>query len=497
MNQLPTKINRQLIAALESGQMTEPEAAGQLARIAVANRDPYTQTLVSGLILGGLAWALTGSAFIPVAIGLVTWDSYRSARRRRIAAYQDISRGNFIEYLPEIDRALFETASPQASQPTIQGQDATPKAETVTTQTAQPPVSAQVQSPQLQNLKVIDIAAALGFNLKPTIVSARPRTSKGIIVSHAIPHAKQHHGATVWVLQPKPHANELGYWKQADRFLGLNLEDYPKDDPAIAAQMTEFFTEWRAQRCRPILLIVDELVKIQALQPKWYRDFLIPQCIVEGSSGETDRRFLYLVTQSPLVTDLGMSGGNRSAFDFLTIQTEATANHLESVRKSVTSLRSTPAPGDYQRSPVGRLAFHSAANCWFAVPEYPVPTIEPGDRLCPDLEAIARPAPAYAVVTTAPELEPIALEPPPLPPEWEAIARLTIAQSFPSSDPIEFALVGYFARRPGQVKSIRDILAAKIPALEGIKSQELRDYLACLAAENKLREADGLYQFAG
>ncbi|MBF2079842.1 MAG: hypothetical protein IGR76_15315 [Synechococcales cyanobacterium T60_A2020_003] len=242
--------------------------------------------------------------------------------------------------------------------------------------------------PQIQNIQLGDIALSLAHSLKPTIVTARPRVGKGIIISHALAHAKRIHGVTVWVLQPKPAPTELGYWQQADRFLGINLEDYPKDDETVATELTKFFMQWRSQAHRPTLLIVDELVKIQAMQPKWYKSQLIPQMLVEGSSGETDRRYLWALTQSPLVSDLGMSGGNRSAFDVMAIERLETQEHAESVKASIRSLEALPKAADYERSPVGCLMFHSAYGQWAAVPEYDVPQLDPSDHLCAELQAL-------------------------------------------------------------------------------------------------------------
>jgi hypothetical protein len=74
---------------------------------------------------------------------------------------------------------------------------------------------------------------------------------------------------------------------------------------------------------------------------------------------------------------------------------------------------------------------------------------------------------------------------------------VTTAFYQPSGDPIEFALLNYFRNRPGQSKAVRDILSAKIKALEGIKSGEIRDYLDCLTTEGKLNQDGQLYRFAG
>jgi hypothetical protein len=487
MNQLPSKTTLQMIQAMESGEISHLEAGARLAKINLARQDPYTKTLVGGLLLVGLAWTMTGgSVIIPAAISLLTFEHFTTARNNRLASFQAISRGDFLEYLPEFDRALFaEPAPPDVPE--------SPAAETTPPKELENPIH-----PQIQNIIVGDIALSLAHTFKPTIISARPRVGKGIIVSHAIAHAKPKYGLTVWVLQPKPAPTELAYWKHADRFLGINLEDHPRDCPIVAEQMTEFFMTWRAQPHRPTMLLIDEIVKIQAMQPKWYKDFLIPQCIVEASSGETDNRFLYLITVSPLVGDLGMSGGNRSSFDFMAIEKAETTDHIESIKQSVKSIKAIPTEADFQISPIGSLIYHTALGRWAAVPRYDIPAIGPADVLCPELEALVRPKPAYAVVRSGPNYDPIEIEPE-LPAWMQAVAASAVTSAFyqPTGDPIEFAIMNYFRNRPNQPKAARDILAAKIKALEGMKSGEIRDYLECLSSEGKLHQDGQSFQFAG
>ncbi len=388
MNSLPSKTTSRLIEALESGEIDHTEAARQIARIHTAKSENYAQTLIIGILLAGVSWSLTGgSVIIPIAIGIMTWDAYSNQRRERLEAFKHIAQGQILEYLPDADREVFESLLTE--KPTEQGfQNPDDQA-----MTRSEPIT-QTQSgihPQLQNIECGDVAQVIAHTLKPLLLTARPRVGKGILVAHAIAHAKQLHGSSVWVIQPKPAPEELGYWKQADRFLGFYLEDYEVDDPAIADQLTTFFKEWRASPHRPTMLIIDELAKIKAMQPTWYKKFLLPQCVVEGSSGETDHRFLWLLTVSPLVGDLGMSGGDRSVFDLMTLQTVATRDHRESFKKSVPSLEALPTDDDFKKSPVGTLVFHSAIGLWAAVPSYPVPQILPGDRLCPEVRALVQP----------------------------------------------------------------------------------------------------------
>jgi hypothetical protein len=397
MNSLPSKTTLHLIESLESGDIDHTEAARQIARIHTAKSENYAQILIIGILLAGFSWSLTGgSVIIPIAIGIMTWDTYSNQRRERLEAFKHIAQGQILEYLPDADREVFESLLTE--KPTEQGlqnptaQDA-PRTETET-------VSQKGLHRQLLNIECGDVAQVIGHELRPLIISARPRVGKGILTAQAITYAKQLHGASVWVIQPKPAPEELGYWKQADRFLGFYLEDYEVDDPAIADQLTTFIKEWRASPHRPRILLIDELAKVKAMQPTWYKKFLIPQLVVEGSSGETDKRFLWLLTVSPLVGDLGISGGDRSTFDLITLQTVASRDHRESFKKSVSSLEALPSDDDFKKSPVGTLVFHSAIGLWAAVPSYPVPQILPGDRLCPEVRALV---PVGSVVGSHPE----------------------------------------------------------------------------------------------
>lgn len=385
MNSLPSKTALHLIQSLESGEIDHTEAAKRIAQLHTAQSENYAQTLIIGIVLAGASWALTGgSIIIPGAIALLTWETYTNQRRDRLEAFKHISQGQILEYLPDEERELFEALLTE--KPIEQGvqnsedQGAThPEPE---------PIAQKGIHRQLLNIECGDVAHILAHTLKPLLLTARPRVGKGILISHAIAHAKKLHGASVWVIQPKPTPGELGYWKQADRFLGFYVEDYEIDDPAIAEQLTTFFRAWRSSPGRPTILFIDELAKLKAMQPTWYKKFFIPQCVVEGSSGETEHRFLWLATISPLIGDLGISGGDRSVFDIVTLQTVATRDHRESVKKSVASLEALPTDEHFKISPVGTLIFHSAIGSWGAVPSYPVPQILPSDRLCPEIMAL-------------------------------------------------------------------------------------------------------------
>lgn len=251
MNSLPSKTTLHLINSLESGEIGHTEAAKRLAQLHTANSENYAQTLTVGMVLAGIAWALTGGGLvIPIAIGFLTWDTYQTQSRKRLEAFKHIAQGQILEYLPDEEREFFESLlTEKTTEQGIQNLEDQGAAHTLPETVTQKGIHRQ-----LLNIECKDIALTIAQDLRPILISARQRVGKGILMTHAIGHAKQLHGASVWVIQPKPTPGELGYWKQADRFLGFYIEDYETDDPTIAEKLTTFFKEWRANPTRPTIL---------------------------------------------------------------------------------------------------------------------------------------------------------------------------------------------------------------------------------------------------
>jgi len=278
--------------------------------------------------------------------------------------------------LPEaVDAIEVEAVEVAAGEPGLIG-NATRLGAIEVPATVQPEGTTATQNTAGQNrgLTIVDLPRAMGQQLHPTIISAKPRIGKGMVVQSAWRWAKKlHPGITVWVIDPKPHPTERAYWQGVDRYWGQMIEDYPQNDEAIATELTEFIHEWRAQGSRPTLLIIDELVKLEAILPKWYKDFLIPTMKVEASSGETDQRFLWVIAQSPQVKDLGLSGGSRAVFDFLTLQRADSIDHAERVRASIGAIKSIPTAEEFASVPSGVAFWHSRVNRWGGVPLLEVP----------------------------------------------------------------------------------------------------------------------------
>ena len=242
-------------------------------------------------------------------------------------------------------------------------------------------VDAIVQSVPTELVKAekqpMDIAKYMAMNPKPTLVSAVPRSGKGVVEAQMWREFKAlHPNGIVWVIQPKPAAAELGYWEGVDRFWGEMIEDAlgnSSEISRISKELTNFVKEWRQQPQRPKMLIIDEAVKIQSVLKRWYLDFLVPTIQVEASSGETDERYLYVVSQSPLVKDIGISTGNRSSLQLLHIHKPGEDENLGVLRGSFNSI---PEPGDHlhglSESPKQAIFYHTGIGEWYPMPAYPV-----------------------------------------------------------------------------------------------------------------------------
>jgi hypothetical protein len=121
-------------------------------------------------------------------------------------------------------------------------------AEVVALPTAAPSSAATAPS----RLPLINLAQQLGDHLKPTIVSAMPRVGKGMLIAYAWRYAKlAHPGLEVWVIDPKAHSSESGYWAGVDRIWRKPIDRYPVNDADIASEIEQFIEEWRQSPTRP------------------------------------------------------------------------------------------------------------------------------------------------------------------------------------------------------------------------------------------------------
>lgn len=228
-------------------------------------------------------------------------------------------------------------------------------------------------------LPVVDVADRMGQNLKPTIIAAMPRTGKGILVAHGWRAAKKYHPELkVYVIDPKAHPDESGYWDGCDRVLAIRFDQVPKNCPDTIAAIESFIQEWRDDPAAKKLLIFDEQVLTEAKLPKWYKEYAIPLIKSEGSAGETFHRYIWVVMPSPLATDIGLSGGNRSVYIHCALATNRSTDGMNpkawmNSAKASQFIPSIPPAGQFEASPRGTLCYSSLLGEWVALPEYPVP----------------------------------------------------------------------------------------------------------------------------
>lgn len=228
-------------------------------------------------------------------------------------------------------------------------------------------------------LPVTDIAEVMGKLLKPTIISALPRSGKGVLLANAWRAAKRHHpDLKVFVIDPKAHPDESGYWAGCDRVLAKRFDQIPVNDPNTISEVEAFIEEWRNDPSPKKLLIFDEQILVDSKLPKWAKDNIPALAKSESSAGETWQRYLWLVMQSPLVKDIGLSGGSRSIFAFCAIATNRPVEGMNPTAwmnsaKASGFIPSIPTDEQFQGTPRGVLCYSSLVGEWTAMPEYPVP----------------------------------------------------------------------------------------------------------------------------
>ena len=260
MNNLPSKTTLELIQSLESGQIDPTEAARRIAQVHTAKSETYAQTLIGGLVLAGMSWAVTGgSLIIPAVIAFLTWDEYQNQRQERLQTFQHISQGKILEYLPDGDRELFaELLSETQSQSTIQNPDDQGNARTEDETQSQPGIQATAAASDVKT----DIATHFLDNLRCTFLCAPPRTGKGIVAAAMMMNFKQRFsGAWLGSCTIKQFQGENWYWQWADRHINPSLES-GSNPIAVAKEIYALYLDWMStpsSPMKPSLLVIDEL----------------------------------------------------------------------------------------------------------------------------------------------------------------------------------------------------------------------------------------------
>jgi hypothetical protein len=259
-------------------------------------------------------------------------------------------------------------------------------------------------APALDAGKPMDIALAMAYVPKSTIIAASPRVGKGFIVAKAISEIKKiFPDMEIWLIDPKNDPSELHYWLliEKDKRVHYDLRDFNIDKYEATKTFEELLIRFNQSKAARKLLIVDEFVtlnqKCETEFMKRLKDFLVGIC----SSGELTPdqgmgRFAWIITQSPYVTDLGFKTKAATAtFQRVFLLNKASLQSLQIAISAsfVPAIESREV--EYLLKETGRIFYYSRTNSWHPVPNYKInnpvenPTpIQPTDNVPQKLEQL-------------------------------------------------------------------------------------------------------------
>ena len=268
-------------------------------------------------------------------------------------------------------------------------EDNNPKTEVTTVDGAIDVVSVSVDesiapgvavAPSMQHIvsPVWNPAQDLGENPQSALIVGVPGSGKGILISNAIRVLKAKvPSLKVFVIDPKASPKERGYWESiADEYRAFSLKNCEDPDEG-AAWLLSCMDAFR-RLPGPKLCIFDELMtaatelelsdsKMKAL-PK-LKKFVVGLV----GQGDSEAEWLWAMTQSPQVKDLGMSGGVRANLRVIGLVSPKNMTAVEALVS--TQLIPKPDGGmDELRSimaasPVGRAVFDGKIARWLPMPE--------------------------------------------------------------------------------------------------------------------------------
>jgi hypothetical protein len=318
------------------------------------------------------------------AVQLVgAYDQLVGAIEARLEGEGDFSEHEVAEFLKtKVDNAsvIDETLSQSIIQNS--GAEGTPRTESAAlAQTEIQPIAPGVAaSPSMQHIvsPVWNPAQDLGENPQSALIVGVPGAGKGVTVSVAVRVLKERNpNLKVFVIDPKASPKERGYWESiADDYRCFSLKNCEDPDEG-AAWLLRCMDAFR-RLPGPKLCIFDELMtaateleladsKLKAL-PK-LKKFVVGLV----GQGDSEAEWLWAMTQSPQVKDLGMSGGVRANLRVIGLVSPKNMTAVEALVS--TQLIPKPDGGmDELRaimaaSPVGRAVFDGKIARWLPMPK--------------------------------------------------------------------------------------------------------------------------------
>jgi hypothetical protein len=254
----------------------------------------------------------------------------------------------------------------------------------VTTPEVTPAVVHQPQVPETltstpSTPQAPDIALEMAQVPKSSIVAASPRVGKGVVVSMAIANLKRlHPDLEIWLIDPKDEPTERHYWGliDIDKRCHYDLRDFDVDVNEAIETFSDHIVRFNQSPSHRKLLIVDEFVTLsQKCKGDFMdkvKDFLVGIC----SSGEVNPdmgigRFVWVITQSPYVTDLGF----KTKAALATFQRVFLINEA-SLSLYALAVSASFVPGSQEEKVkrlikvTGRVYYYSRNDSWHPVPNY-------------------------------------------------------------------------------------------------------------------------------
>ena len=221
-------------------------------------------------------------------------------------------------------------------------------------------------------------AEDLGNNPQSALIVGVPGSGKGMLVSNAIRTLKaKYPDLKIFVIDPKADPKERGYWEGlADHYKAFSLMKCSDPDEG-AEWLLDCMTQFTAMS-GPKLCIFDELMSASTELSLAHKDFkALPRLkkFVVGLIGQGDSQgtWLWAMTQSPQVADMGMSGGVRANLRAIGL---VSPKNMAAVEALVSTNLIPKPPGGMdelrqimEASPVNRAVFDGKLARWLPMPK--------------------------------------------------------------------------------------------------------------------------------
>jgi hypothetical protein len=235
-------------------------------------------------------------------------------------------------------------------------------------------------SPSMQHIvsPVWNPAQDLGENPQSALIVGTPGSGKGMTVSNAVRVLKyKMPDLHVFVIDPKADPKERGYWDSiADTYCAFSLMNCLDPDDG-AEWLIDCMARFQSIT-GPKLCIFDEMMTASTelqLANKDFKAMMKLKKFVVGLIGQGDSQdaWLWCMTQSPQVQDLGMGGGVRANLRVIALVSPKNITAVE----AIVSTKLIPAPDGgvdklrkiMANSPVGTAVFDGKIGRWLPMPK--------------------------------------------------------------------------------------------------------------------------------